>query len=99
MTSRIYLVITPRAQRDRREIFQYTLSKWGSGQRDTYDQILENGFDLIRHFPDIGHPVAGRPSNIREYHLEYHIIQYRREPERVVIPHLINPRRRRGRSS
>jgi plasmid stabilization system protein ParE len=68
MTLPIDLIVTPRAQRDRRQILQYTLTTWGSGQRDAYDHILENGFDLIRRFPDIGHPAAGRPSNVREFH-------------------------------
>ncbi len=95
MTSRISLIVTPRAQRDRQSILQYTLTTWGSGQRDEYDEILDNAFDLIHHFPDIGHPAGGRPSSIREFHLKYHVIQYRREPDRVVILRIINPRRRK----
>lgn len=95
MTSRIELIISPRARREWSGILQYTLKTWGSGQRDAYDQILVNAFDLIRDFPDIGHPVEGRPSNIRAFHLKYHVIQYRREADRVVILRLVNPRRQR----
>jgi plasmid stabilization system protein ParE len=95
MTSRISLQIAPRAQRDRQAILHYTFKTRGSGQRDIYDQILDDAFHLIQEFPDIGHPAQGRSSDIREFHLEHHVIQYRREADRVVILRNMNPRRRR----
>lgn len=95
MTSSIDLVISPRAQRDRRGILLYTLKTWGIQQRDRYDQVLEDGFDLIRTHPDIGVAAPGRPSTIRELILEHHIIQYRREADRVVILRLVGHRQRR----
>ncbi|MBA2469754.1 MAG: type II toxin-antitoxin system RelE/ParE family toxin [Chloroflexia bacterium] len=95
MTSNIRLVISAQARAQIEDIGQYTLKIWGSGQRGIYDQILDDAFHLIQQFPDIGHPAEGQPSNVREYHLRHHVIQYRREPERVVILRIVNPRRRR----
>jgi plasmid stabilization system protein ParE len=95
MTSRIELVVSARAEQDRTGILRYTYSTWGEQQLIAYDRILEQAFDRIRLFPDIGHPVEGKPSNIHEYVLPHHVIQYRREPKRVVILRLMNPRRRR----
>jgi plasmid stabilization system protein ParE len=95
MTSPIELVLSARARLDRTGILRYTYATWGEDQLIAYDQILEDAFDLIRQFPDIGHPIDGRPSNIREYVLRHHTIVYRRETERVVILRVVNPRRRR----
>lgn len=95
MTSPIRLDYAARALRDIRFILQYTEDTWGSQQEDLYRQILRDAFERIRDFPDIGHPVEGKPSNFREYHLRHHVIQYRREPDRVVILRVVNPRRRR----
>lgn len=60
-----------------------------------YRRVLDETFERISVFPEIGHPVDGRPSNIREYHIRHHLIQYRREPDRVVILRVVNPRRQR----
>ncbi len=95
MTSSISLAISARARTHFEDILQYTLATWGTGQRDLYENTLYEAFERIRIFPDIGHPAAGQPSNIREYHLEHHVIQYRRESSRVVILRIVSPRRRR----
>lgn len=95
MTSNIEVLLLPQAREDVRDILQYTFDTWGSGQRDAYRHVLERAYERLRAFPDIGHPAAGRPSNIREYHLEHHIIYYRREPDRIVILRIVSPRRRR----
>jgi toxin ParE1/3/4 len=94
MTSPIELIVTPQADRDIRDILQYTIQRWGSGQEDRYRQVLLSALERVRTFPDIGHPAEGRPSNIRIYHLRHHFIQYQREPDKVVILRIINPRRR-----
>ncbi len=95
MTSPIRLDYAARALRDLRFILQYTEDTWGSDQEEVYRQILQNAFERIRTFPEIGHPAEGRPPNIREYHLRHHVIQYRREADRVVILRIVNPRRGR----
>jgi len=96
MTSNIDVVLLPRAQWDVREILQYTFDTWGTGQYEAYRKVLDNAFERLGAFPEIGHPAAGRPSSIREYHLEHHVIQYRRELTRVVILRIVSPRRRRS---
>jgi plasmid stabilization system protein ParE len=95
MTSSIELIVTPQADRDIRDILQFTFQTWGSGQEDRYRLVLLSALERIRMFPDIGHPAEGRPSTIRIYHLRHHFIQYRREPDKVVILRILNPRRRR----
>ena len=58
-----------------------------------YDLILLNAIDILSRNPDLGHRAEGKPSNLRVYHLEYHNIVYRREPERIVILRVVSPRR------
>ena len=94
MTSNIDVVITRRADKQTREILAYTLKQWGDGQERAYRITLQQAFERIREFPDIGHPIEGRPSNLRIYHLEHHAIEYRREVDRIMILRIINPRRR-----
>jgi toxin ParE1/3/4 len=93
--SRIDLEFQAVAEEDIADILQYTLQRWGEEQLEAYWSILWDAFQHIRRFPDIGHTVEGRPSNIREYVLPNHVIHYQREPERVVILRIVNPRRRR----
>lgn len=95
MTSSISLYVTVRARPHIEDILQYTLDTWGIDQRDRYESLLYAAFDRIRDFPDIGHPAPGGRSNLREYHLEHHIIRYRREPDRVVIVRILSSRQRR----
>jgi toxin ParE1/3/4 len=94
MTSRIELTFSLRAEANIRNILQYTLQTWGRGQKDAYQQRLEQAFLTIRDFPDIGYPVAAG-SRIRAYHLEHHTIVYRRDPDAVTILRVVNPRRLR----
>jgi len=95
MTSLIRLEYAAQALRDIRFILQYTEDMWGSDQEEAYRQLLRDAFVRIQSFPEIGHPAEGQASNVREYHLRHHVIQYRREPDRVVILRIVNPRRRR----
>ena len=53
----IRLDYAARALRDLRFILQYTEDTWGSDQEEVYRQILQNAFERIRTFPEIGHPV------------------------------------------
>lgn len=94
MTSSTELRLSLRAEANIRNILQYTLQTWGTGQRDAYQQRLGQAFLTIRDFPDIGYPVAAG-SPIRAYHLEHHTIVYRRDPETVTILRVVNPRRLR----
>jgi toxin ParE1/3/4 len=95
MTSSIRLDYSNRAVQDIRDILQYTLERWGDEQEERYRQALYDGFHNIRQHPDIGRQAPGRTSNVRELILEHHIIQYRREPERVVILRIVGHRQRR----
>lgn len=96
MTSRIRLVITARARAHIEDVLQYTLKTWGTGQRDAYEDVLYSAFERIHVFPDIGYPAFGKPSSIREYHIEHHIIYYRRETDAVTILRIVSPKRRRS---
>jgi plasmid stabilization system protein ParE len=94
MKSPIEIRVSRRARKDRSEILQYTFATWGQDQLEVYDAALESAFQRIQAFPDIGHPIEGRPSNLRSYHLEHHASEYPREADWITILRIINPRRR-----
>lgn len=95
MTSSIRLDYSDRAVQDIRDILQYTQERWGDEQEERYRQVLYTSFQNIRQYPDIGHPSPGKRSNNRELVIDHHIIQYRREAERVVILRIVGHRQRR----
>lgn len=94
MTSSTELRFSLRAEANIRNILQYTLQTWGTGQKNGYQRRLEQAFLTIRDFPDIGHP-AGADSRFRAFHLEHHTIVYRHDPGMVTILRVVNPRRLR----
>lgn len=95
MTSNIELRFTLRAEANIRDILQYTVKTWGTDQREAYRRTLENAFQHIRAFPEIGRVVEDGDPTIREFHLEHHTIVYRRDTAAVVILRVVNPRRLR----
>lgn len=94
MTSRIDLRFSLRAEAKIRDIMQYTLVTWGTGQKDAYQRRLEQAFLSIRDFPDNGYPVTAN-SRVRAYHLEHHTIVHRHDPDAVTILRIVNPHRLR----
>lgn len=95
MTSSIELTFSLRAEANIRDILQYTLQTWGTGQRDAYQKTLENAFQRIRAFPDLGRAAASSDPAIRELRLQHHTIVYRHDAEAVTILRLVNPRQLR----
>jgi plasmid stabilization system protein ParE len=94
MPSSIDVIVSASADRNLQQILTYTEKKWGTGQRDAYRQVLLDAFRRLGTHPDIGRPIEGRSSDIREYIVRSHVIRYRREPDRIVILRIVNPRRR-----
>ncbi len=95
MTSSIELKFSRRAEANIRNILQYTRATWGNEQEDRYQNTLRDAFRRIQAFPDIGMVADETRPNLREYHLEHHLILYRRAPDAVTILRVINPRRLR----
>ena len=54
MTSSRRVELTRLAERDIRDILQYTLETWNEQQRDIYAEALTEGIQRIADFPDIG---------------------------------------------
>ena len=96
MTSSIDVVISPFATRNLENILNYTERQWGTGQRETYQRVLEAAFARIGTYPDIGKPAEDGPPNTRELILKHHTILYLREPDRVTILRIRGHRRRRS---
>jgi len=88
-------IILSEAEDDIADILQYTGHTWGEEQQIRYLSALWDAFKCIQEFPDIRRRRPDLEPSIRELYLTRHTIVYRREPARVSILRVINPRRLR----
>lgn len=95
MKSGTEFIILPEAEDDIADILRYTGQAWGEEQQIRYLAALWDAFKRVQGFPDIGRRRPDLEPAIRELHLTHHTIVYRREPARVSILRVINPRRLR----
>jgi len=82
--------LTPRAERDLKDIWLYTTEIWGDEQADKYVELLEKRFDALAASPFIG---SARPDIRQGYRClpeGKHLIFYRIKDDDVeilAIPH------------
>lgn len=77
--------LTPRAERDLKDIWLYTAETWGDEQAETYVALLEKRFEVLANSPYMG---AARPDieQVCRYLPEgKHLIFYRVEKNTVII--------------
>ncbi|MCB1965037.1 MAG: type II toxin-antitoxin system RelE/ParE family toxin, partial [Candidatus Accumulibacter sp.] len=50
------LLVRPRARRDLKEIWRYTVQQWGEAQADQYLYDLDREIQGLLKFPELGTP-------------------------------------------
>lgn len=77
--------LTPRAERDLKDIWFYTAEAWGDEQAEKYVALLEKRFEALADSPYIG---AARPDIEKGYRYfpeGKHLVFYRVEENTVII--------------
>ena len=69
------LIVSPLAQQDIDDIFQYTLETWGERQLEKYGDILKAAMSGLTENPRIGTEKRGTP--FRSFHVGSHTIFYK----------------------
>ncbi len=92
MKSATNLWILPEARTDIDEIYQYTMTNWDMDQAEKYQLLLDEAFQRIKQFPELGKDAG---SGVRELVLRHHIVLYRYDDDTVSILRVLNPLRLR----
>lgn len=86
------LVVSPEAQRDLIDIYQYTRQQWGETQADSYLQEIKNAFINCQRQPLMG---AERPelfAMLRFIPVGRHTIYYRFWQHRIEVVRVLHGR-------
>jgi len=65
------------AQKDLKNIWFYSLKKWGENQADKYFDELEEGINLIATNPEIGFTCDYIRKGYRQFQINHHFVFYR----------------------
>jgi toxin ParE1/3/4 len=85
MTSSRSLRLSAEARRDLRSILERSTATWGSEQQDRYLLLLNEAFDRLLHFPEIGRERDDVSPGVRSYRAGEHIIWYRTNHQISVV--------------
>jgi toxin ParE1/3/4 len=70
-------VLTPRAQADLDEIWNYTARRWNEGQADRYILEIQRAIEIVAHDPQRGRPYDDIRSGYRKYLAGSHFLFFR----------------------
>ncbi|PCI57217.1 MAG: plasmid stabilization protein [Alphaproteobacteria bacterium] len=71
------VIVSPRAKRDLKDIYAYTLQSWGEKKADSYLSNIKTSFLQLLDNPKIGRERLDVQSNLRSLHVEKHVIFYK----------------------
>jgi toxin ParE1/3/4 len=70
-------VVSPAAQADLSEIWDYTCEHWGSAQAEIYVREFQRSIERIAHHPLIGRPCDEVRAGYRRHAVGSHTLYYR----------------------
>lgn len=70
------IVVSPRAERDLREIYAYTAQSWGAEQADLYMDKIEAAFHALLDNPKVGRVRDEVKPGYRSLGVERHVVFY-----------------------
>ncbi len=84
------LVVRPRARRDLKGIWKYTLKQWGPAQADKYLEDIDREIRGLPEFPDMGIPYEHIRAGYRALHVKHHLVFYLRKRHTLEIVRLLH---------
>lgn len=90
MTGRF--VLTPRAQADFEEIWDYTAERWGLDQAETYTRQLWETIQRVANEPPLGHECKEVRDGYRQYPSGSHVLFYRLTADGIDIVRILHER-------
>lgn len=86
------LVVSPRAQADIDDIWEYTVRRWGERQAEAYIGLIKEGVDAIAENPAVGRPCDDVRPGYRRYLVGSHVLFYRVRTDDVAVIRILHQR-------
>lgn len=86
------LFLTPRAEEDLKEIFEYSFFRWGLLQAEKYQDDLYDGFNVILQNKEIGKIYLNGKRSYRKLHINRHLIFYRTYSTKFLMVRILHDR-------
>jgi toxin ParE1/3/4 len=85
-------IISPRAQADIDEIWNYTAEMWGADQAETYIRVLQAAIETVAKEPRKGRACDEVRKGYRKYPAGSHMVFYRRARSGIDIVRILHRR-------
>ncbi len=86
------LVLSPEAQRDLRDIYQFGLCTWGQNQSSDYLDALKEHFWHLTTQPFMGTERPELGADMRSFPVKSHIVFYRLQANQIEIVRILHGR-------
>jgi len=84
--------LSPRAQRDLDDIFDYTVAQWNLPQALRYTDSLEAALDALAQAPHKGQDCGHIRQGYRRLRVEQHVIYFRTTPYGIAVIRILHQR-------
>ncbi len=85
-------VLTPRAQTDLDEIWDYTVDRWGFGQAETYTRQVWKDIATVADRPTLGRECPEVRRGYRMYPSGSHVLFYRHAADGIDVVRILHER-------
>jgi toxin ParE1/3/4 len=87
-----HFVLSPRAQADLDEIWDYTVDRWGLDQAETYTRQLWKDIAIVANRPSLGRECNEVRQDYRMYPSGSHVLFYRQTPDGIDVVRILHER-------
>lgn len=89
--------LTPAAQRDLSEIWDFTEDRWSAAQAESYLRDIQNAIERLAADPDRGRPVDDIRQSYRRYGIGSQLVFYVQRGDRIDVIRILHQRMDPGR--
>lgn len=87
-----HVVLSPRAQADLDEIWDYTEDRWGLDQAETYTRQLWKDITIVANRPSLGRECTEVRRGYRMYPSGSHVLFYRHTEDGIDVVRILHER-------
>lgn len=85
-------IVSPRAQQDLSEIWDYMVKRWGVDQAEAYIRLIQLAIETVADDPRKGRPCDEVRVGYRKYPVGSHMVMYRDEDTGIDIVRVLHSR-------
>jgi toxin ParE1/3/4 len=88
----VRVVLSPRAQADIDDIWEYTVERWGVRQAEIYVRLIKAAVEAVGADPGLGQNYDYVRSGYRRYMVGSHVVLYRVTAALIVVVRILHQR-------